>query len=91
MIARFSFLILFALLVFAPTAPAKTFKIATVSPDGLSWMKKMRAGTKAIRERTDGRVEFKIYPPAACREMITPCCARCESDSFMAVRSWQAV
>ena len=41
---------------------AKTFKIATVSPDGLSWMKKLRSGAKEIAERTDNRVKFKIYP-----------------------------
>lgn len=50
-----------AVCVGAP-AQAKTFKIATVSPDGLSWMKKLRAGTDEIEARTDGRVKFKIYP-----------------------------
>jgi len=41
---------------------AATFKIATISPDGLGWMKKLRAGAKEIETRTDGRVKFKIYP-----------------------------
>ncbi|MBL4681530.1 MAG: TRAP transporter substrate-binding protein DctP [Pseudomonadales bacterium] len=41
---------------------AKTYKIATISPDGLSWMKKMRAGAKEIKEKTEGRVKIKIYP-----------------------------
>ena len=41
---------------------AKTLKIATLSPDGLSWMKKLRAGVKRIERETDGRVKFKIYP-----------------------------
>ncbi|MEX0942424.1 MAG: TRAP transporter substrate-binding protein DctP [Pseudomonadales bacterium] len=44
------------------SAQARTFKIATISPDGLSWMKNLRAGAKEIEERTDGRVKFKIYP-----------------------------
>jgi TRAP-type C4-dicarboxylate transport system substrate-binding protein len=38
-----------------------TIKIATVVPDGTSWMTDMRAGTKEIEQRTDGRVTFKIY------------------------------
>lgn len=41
---------------------AKTFKIATISPDGLAWMTKLRAGAEEIEKRTDGRVRFKIYP-----------------------------
>ena len=41
---------------------AKTYKIATVSPDGLSWMKQLRAGAKEIEAKTEGRVKFKIYP-----------------------------
>jgi TRAP-type C4-dicarboxylate transport system substrate-binding protein len=54
---------LLACLVLAPSiSEAKTFKIATVSPDGLSWMKKLRAGAKEIATRTDNRVKFKIYP-----------------------------
>tara|TARA_E500000331_G_scaffold98259_5_gene95019 strand:+ start:1957 stop:3057 length:1101 start_codon:yes stop_codon:yes gene_type:complete len=44
------------------TAHARTFKIATVSPDGLAWMDQLRGGTKEIEARTDGRVKFKIYP-----------------------------
>jgi TRAP-type C4-dicarboxylate transport system substrate-binding protein len=41
---------------------AKTLKVATISPDGLAWMKDLRAGTREIGARTDGRVKFKIYP-----------------------------
>ena len=54
----------FVLLMAVITSPAysKTYKIATISPDGLSWMKKMRAGVKEINERTEGRVKIKIYP-----------------------------
>lgn len=62
MIRKVSFLILSMALLSAPAVGAKTFKIATVSPDGLSWMKKLRNGAREIEERTDGRVKFKIYP-----------------------------
>lgn len=55
-------IILAAILTAAPGAMAKTYKLATVSPDGLSWMKKLRAGVNEIEELTDGRVKFKIYP-----------------------------
>ncbi len=41
---------------------AKTIKIATLSPEGTFWMEQMRAGAKAIKDRTNGRVEFKFYP-----------------------------
>ena len=41
---------------------ATTLKVATISPDGLSWMKKFRAGVKEVEALTGGRVTFKIYP-----------------------------
>lgn len=37
-------------------------KIATLSPEGSTWMKKMRDGAEEIALRTDGRVTFKFYP-----------------------------
>lgn len=43
-------------------AQAKVFKIATISPDGSSWMVKMRAGGKEVERQTQGRVKFKFYP-----------------------------
>ena len=51
--------LLFALA--APEAFAQTFKIATIAPEGSSWMKDMKSGAKAIEEHTDGRVKFKFY------------------------------
>ncbi len=55
--------LLITLLVFLPgTGLAKNYKIATVSPDGLSWMKKFRTAIKEIETQTEGRVKFKIYP-----------------------------
>ena len=40
---------------------AAVLKIATLAPEGSGWMKEMRAGAKEIREKTDGRVQFKFY------------------------------
>ena len=52
-------LLLMALSLFAATT---TLKIATLAPDGTSWMKMMRQGAEEISERTDGRVKLKFYP-----------------------------
>jgi TRAP-type C4-dicarboxylate transport system substrate-binding protein len=51
------------LLLFAGAGPAlaQTLKIATIAPEGSSWMNDMRAGAKAIEEHTEGRVKFKFY------------------------------
>ncbi len=54
------FLLLF--LSVAMSTEAKTFKIATLSPEGSDWMQKMRAGAKEIKQKTNGRVKFKFYP-----------------------------
>lgn len=43
-------------------AQAATIKIATLAPDGTSWMKEMRASAEAIKTKTEGRVELKFYP-----------------------------
>ena len=52
--------IVLALLV-APSAQALDLKIATIAPEGTVWMKQMREGSKEIKERTDGRVNFKFF------------------------------
>jgi len=41
---------------------AKTFKIATIFPDGTSWMSMVREAASEISERTEGRVKFRFYP-----------------------------
>ena len=41
---------------------AVTLKIATITPDGTSWMQSMRKGAKEVSERTDGRVKLRFYP-----------------------------
>jgi TRAP-type C4-dicarboxylate transport system substrate-binding protein len=50
------------LLLCSSIANARTFKIATVSPDGTFWMQEMRAGAEEIAKKTQGRVKFKFYP-----------------------------
>lgn len=58
----FSRLILGAVVAGAMSvASAQTLKIATLSPDGSTWMAKMRAGAAEVKTRTEGRVEFKFY------------------------------
>lgn len=53
--------ILSLLLISAPTN-ATVIKIATLSPDGTNWMKKMRAAAKDIAKQTNNRVKIKFYP-----------------------------
>ncbi|MEE8495063.1 MAG: TRAP transporter substrate-binding protein DctP [Xanthomonadales bacterium] len=49
------------MLLWAPQIFPQTLKIATIAPEGSSWMKDMRAGAEAVEERTGGRVKFKFY------------------------------
>jgi len=55
-------LILAALLLAAGPTAATTLKIATLSPDGTSWMREMRAAGEEIAKKTGGRVELRFYP-----------------------------
>jgi len=48
-------------LMVVPAGFAQTLKIATIAPEGSSWMKDMRAGAKSIEKHTEGRVKFKFY------------------------------
>ncbi|MDF1761873.1 MAG: TRAP transporter substrate-binding protein DctP [Oleibacter sp.] len=41
---------------------ATTLKIATLAPDGTSWMKAMRQAAADIQEDTAGRVKVKFFP-----------------------------
>jgi len=50
------------LLVSGPASAAPIqIKIATLAPENSSWMQGMRAGAKEISERTEGRVQLKLY------------------------------
>jgi len=55
-------IVLGALALAVPARAATEFKIATISPDGTSWMKSMRAAASEIGRRTQNRVRFKFYP-----------------------------
>ena len=46
----------------AMTANAQEIKVASIAPDGSSWMRAMRDGAERIRAATDGRVVIKFYP-----------------------------
>lgn len=61
---RISSTLLLSLTLLAASVPATatTFKIATLSPDGSTAVKLLRAAGDAISERTEGRVKFKFYP-----------------------------
>ncbi|WP_457552029.1 TRAP transporter substrate-binding protein [Desulfobacula sp.] len=41
---------------------AVRLKIATLSPEGSTWMEKMREGADIVARETDNRVIFKFYP-----------------------------
>ncbi len=43
-------------------AQAVVLKIATLSPDGSTWMQKFREGATQVAKATDRRVRFKFYP-----------------------------
>lgn len=56
-------LIVSSLIAFTSSqAIAATLKIATVVPNGSSWMKEMKAAAKEVKQKTDGRVKIKYYP-----------------------------
>jgi TRAP-type C4-dicarboxylate transport system substrate-binding protein len=46
----------------AASAAATRLKVATLSPEGSVWMKKMRAGAEEVERRTEKRVRFRYYP-----------------------------
>lgn len=51
-----------SLFLFTSATHAAVIKIATLSPDGTAWMKKMRQAAKEISKKTDKRVKIKFYP-----------------------------
>jgi TRAP-type C4-dicarboxylate transport system substrate-binding protein len=53
-----------ALLVNGPpgAAVAQELKIASLAPDGTTWMKEMRAAGEVLATSTSGRVQLKFYP-----------------------------
>jgi TRAP-type C4-dicarboxylate transport system substrate-binding protein len=55
-------LLILLILALPAQLPAETIKIATLAPDGTSWMRSMRAAGKEIAKRSDGRVKLRFYP-----------------------------
>lgn len=49
-------------LCLGPASHAAEIKLATIAPDGSSWMEHMRATAERIEERTDGAVRLRFYP-----------------------------
>ncbi|HSH27221.1 MAG TPA: TRAP transporter substrate-binding protein DctP [Wenzhouxiangella sp.] len=49
-------------LCFGTALCAAELKLATIAPDGSSWMKQMRAAAERIDDRTDGAVRLRFYP-----------------------------
>ena len=47
---------------FAAAQPAHLFKIATIAPQGSTWMNLMDELDKRVREETSGEVGFRFYP-----------------------------
>ncbi len=55
-------LALLLVVVLADPAQAVVLKVATLTPDGSNWMRKMRKGAEEVARATDQRVRFKFYP-----------------------------
>ncbi|NNF96504.1 MAG: TRAP transporter substrate-binding protein DctP, partial [Halobacteria archaeon] len=60
--SRYIIAFLFFICLQPTVANAATFKIATLSPEGSTWMKVMRAGADEVAEKTNKRVQLKFYP-----------------------------
>lgn len=54
--------ILLLSLALVSVSAAMSLKIATISPDGTSWMQSMRKAAEEIKQRTDGRIKLRFYP-----------------------------
>ena len=54
-------LAILVLVFISPVAFAQTLKIATIAPEGSSWMNDMKRGAEVIEAQTQGRVKFKFY------------------------------
>lgn len=45
-----------------PSAQAQSLKIATLAPEGSSWMRELRIAAKDVKDGTQGRVDVRFYP-----------------------------
>ena len=53
---------IFFLLPFSSNAQQNLIKLATLAPEGSSWTKALRSIDAEVRQRTNGKIGFKIYP-----------------------------
>jgi len=53
--------VILALILISPLS-AQQLKIATLAPDGSSWMNALNEAAEAVEEQTDGRVSIRYYP-----------------------------
>ena len=60
--AVFGSIILIAGMMSSISSQAVTIKIATLSPEGSSWVNAMRKAAADVKAATEGRVKFKFYP-----------------------------
>lgn len=58
---RFKIAIVTVMLLLSVSAAAVDLKLATLAPERSGWVQDMRKGAKEIKERTDGRVNVKLY------------------------------
>lgn len=54
--------VLLALIATGAYANATTIKIATLAPDGSSWMNSMQDVAETVRKKTNNRIKFRFYP-----------------------------
>jgi TRAP-type C4-dicarboxylate transport system substrate-binding protein len=54
-------LAIFLLVLGSSPVWAQTLKVATIAPEGSSWMNDMKRGAEVIEAQTQGRVKFKFY------------------------------
>ena len=54
--------LVFAICLVGQAQAQQTLKIATLAPDGSSWMRELRVASKEIETATQGRVVIKFYP-----------------------------
>ncbi|MDX1571671.1 MAG: TRAP transporter substrate-binding protein DctP [Xanthomonadales bacterium] len=62
-IRKIAIFVVLGLVIGLPSAIAQTtLKLATVAPDGTTWMREMRSAAEMVETATEGRVRIKFYP-----------------------------
>ncbi|MDT8439081.1 MAG: TRAP transporter substrate-binding protein DctP [Wenzhouxiangellaceae bacterium] len=66
----FCVLLAVTVLLMAPVQ-AQTYKLATLAPDGSTWMENLREAAAAVNQRTDGAVTLRFYPGGVMGDAAT--------------------